>query len=66
MCGPTTGRDDPPDEDLTHPEDATRKRPAGRGGRVGEAEPDEARVIHRRIPNLPDHTEQVCASCDSS
>lgn len=58
----TAGRDDSPDADLADPADAAGKRPAGRGRRVGEAESDQARVVHRRIPNLPDHTDQVTAN----
>lgn len=53
------GRDDPPYADLADPADAAGERPAGRGRGVGEAESDEAGVVHRRIPNLPDHTDQV-------
>lgn len=53
------GRDDPPDADLADPADAAGKRPAGRGRGLGEAESDEVGVVHRRIPNLPDHADQV-------
>lgn len=57
--GPLTGCDDPPDADLTDPADAAGERPAGRGRGVGEAESDQVGVVHRRIPDLPDHAEQV-------
>lgn len=59
LFGPITGRDDPPDADLTDPADAAGERPAGRGRGVGEAESDEAGVVYRRVPNLPDHIDQV-------
>lgn len=59
LFGPTAGRYDPPDADLADPADAAGKRPAGRGRGVGEAEPDEAGVVHCRIPDIPDHADQV-------
>lgn len=53
------GCDDPPDADLADPPDAARERPVGRGRGVGEAESDEVGVVHHRIPDLPDRTDQV-------
>lgn len=53
------GCNDPPDADLTDPADAAGERPAGRCWGFGEAESDEVGVVHRRIPNLPDHIDQV-------
>lgn len=59
LFGPMAGCNDPPYADLTDPEDAAGERPAGRGWRVRKTEPDKAGVVHRWIPNLPDHTDQV-------
>lgn len=55
----SAGRDDPPDADLEGPADAAGERPAGGGGGVREAEPNQAGVVHCRIPNFSDHTDQV-------
>lgn len=53
------GCDDPPDADLSDPTDAAGERPAGRRWWVGEAEFDQFGFVHRWIPNLPDHSDQV-------
>lgn len=53
------GCDDPPDADLSDPEDAAGERLAGRRRWVGEAESDQVGFVHCWIPNLPDHSDQV-------